>query len=171
MGGCLDNLWHYTNGEYRYLLCHFSEFEIHIHFPSYCSLYSLDTGGRYAGDEASTWFSKYLNEPGVKLYKIDGPRFITDNRTWGDKGKPGEKVDMNIQHALIVSSPCFPWGKLAIWGNFKGPYTTQSLSCCPALWAVILQCNRWPTSCECIAAFARLCLQIEVKWINFQCCG
>ena len=48
--------------------------------------------GQYVGDEASEWFSNYLNKTGYKMYKLSKPRLIHDDKTWGDVALPDDKV-------------------------------------------------------------------------------
>ncbi len=48
--------------------------------------------GRYVGDEAAEWFSKYLDKPGCKMYQLSKPRIIREDEKWGDVALPDDKV-------------------------------------------------------------------------------
>ena len=67
-------------------------------------IYTMHIRGQFAGEKAAAWFSKYLNKPGHKLYKMCSASLITENKTWGDLGKPGEKVRDRFTHKLVTSS-------------------------------------------------------------------
>ena len=47
---------------------------------------------QYAGDEAAAWFSTLLNVPGCKMYKINEPRYSSEDKIWGEYSLPGDKV-------------------------------------------------------------------------------
>ena len=71
--------------------------------------------GRYVGDEAAQWFSSYLNKPGCKMYQLSQPRVICEDEKWGDVGRPGDKVQLDINsflRAVYNNECCKPNTKL-----------------------------------------------------------
>ena len=52
----------------------------------------MEGEGQYVGDEAAEWFSKYMNKPGFKMYKLSRPRVIREHDEWSDIGDAGDKV-------------------------------------------------------------------------------
>lgn len=58
----------------------------------------MEGEGQYVGDEAAEWFSKYMNKPGFKMYKLSRPRVIREHDEWSDIGEAGDKVTYFKQH-------------------------------------------------------------------------
>ena len=54
----------------------------------------MEGEGQYVGDEAAEWFSKYMNKPGYKMYKLSRPRVIREHDEWSDIGEAGDKVTL-----------------------------------------------------------------------------
>lgn len=52
----------------------------------------MEGEGQYVGDEASEWFSKYMNKPGYKMYKLSRTRVIRTHDEWSDIGEAGDQV-------------------------------------------------------------------------------
>lgn len=52
----------------------------------------MEGEGQYVGDKAAEWFSKYMNKPGFKMYKLSRPRVIREHEEWSDIGEAGDKV-------------------------------------------------------------------------------
>lgn len=55
-------------------------------------IFGMEGEGQYVGDEAAEWFSKYMNKPGFKMYKLSRPRVIREHEEWSDIGEAGDKV-------------------------------------------------------------------------------
>lgn len=54
--------------------------------------------GQYVGDEASEWFSNYLNKPGCRLYKLSKPRLVIESKDGADCARPDDKVGEESLH-------------------------------------------------------------------------
>lgn len=59
--------------------------------------------GQYAGDEASEWFSKYLNRPNCTLYKLSKPRAI-DMEEKRSLAMPDDKVSFSDFAPYLIAS-------------------------------------------------------------------
>ena len=62
--------------------------------------------GQYVGDEASEWFSNYLNKPGFRLYKLSKPRLVIESKDGADCARPDDKVGEESLHVCCVWVPC-----------------------------------------------------------------
>lgn len=62
--------------------------------------------GQYVGDEASEWFSNYLNKPGCRLYKLTKPRLVIESKDGADCARPDDKVGQESLHLCCL---CCLW--------------------------------------------------------------
>ncbi|EDO35680.1 predicted protein [Nematostella vectensis] len=65
-------------------------------------VFGLVGEGRSAGAEASVWFSKYLEKPGCKLFYMTRPRFLQDDKDWGEECLPEDKASFGDFAPLLV---------------------------------------------------------------------
>lgn len=74
----------------------------------------MEGEGQYVGDEAAEWFSKYMNKPGYKMYKLSRPRVIREHDEWSDIGEAGDQVMENYMcHLLLICQGW--WNIFPIW--------------------------------------------------------
>lgn len=62
------------------------------YFKKLHRIFGMEGEGQYVGDEASEWFSKYMNKPGYKMYKLSRTRIIRTHDEWSDIGEAGDQV-------------------------------------------------------------------------------
>lgn len=78
--------------------------------------------GQYVGDEASEWFSNYLNKTGYKMYKLSKPRLVHDDKTWGDVALPDDKVSFGDFAPYMIATEA---SLAAVNEELQSPVTMQ----------------------------------------------
>lgn len=70
-------------------------------------IFGMEGEGQYVGDEASEWFSKYMNKPGYKMYKLSRTRVIRTHDEWSDIGEAGDQATFgDFAPYMILAEAC-----------------------------------------------------------------